>query len=124
MRSVEVLVFEGCPNVELALQRARAALVSTRTEADVRVVRVEDDTSAKRQRFLGSPTIRVDGVDVEPSARERTDFGMQCRVYAVDGRLDGAPPVAWIEAALDGRAIEADVAPSHDCCSPSPSGEK
>ena len=124
MRSVEVLAFEGRPNVELALQRARAALVSTRAEADVAVVRLEDDTSAKRQRFLGSPTIRVDGVDVEPSARDRTDFGMQCRVYAVDGRLDGAPPVVWIEAALEGRAIEADVAPAHDCCSPSPSGEK
>lgn len=99
-RRVEVLVFEGCPNVEAALERAREATVAARVHADVRLVLVGSDDEARRLRFLGSPSVHVDGVDVDPSAAEREDFGLQCRVYAIDGRMEGAPPVDWITVAL------------------------
>ena len=97
---VEVLAFEGCPNMDTAMQRARAAVESTRVPAAVRLVRVESNQDAKRLRFLGSPTVRVEGVDVDESAQERDDFGLQCRVYSVAGKFEGAPPVEWISAAL------------------------
>jgi hypothetical protein len=101
-RSVEVLAFEGCPNVDAALESARAAVGLAIVEADVRLVLVESDESARRLRFLGSPSVHVDGVDVEPGAATREDYGLQCRVYAVDGRMQGAPPTEWIAAALRG----------------------
>jgi hypothetical protein len=103
-RRVEVLVFEGCPNVDVALGRARAAALAAGVGADVRLVLVQSDEDAHRLRFLGSPSVRVDGVDVDPSAAARDDFGLQCRVYASDGRLQGAPPVEWIASALRGEA--------------------
>jgi hypothetical protein len=56
---------------------------------------------AVRKRFLGSPTVHVDGLDVEPDAVTRDDYGLQCRVYWHDGRLEGAPPSRWIAAALE-----------------------
>jgi len=52
--------------------------------------------SAERLRFLGSPTIRVDGKDIEPAARGRTHFGMSCRMYG----SSGVPPRELVEAAL------------------------
>ena len=48
-------------------------------------------------KFLGSPTVRINGVDIEPSARSRTDFGMMCRRYE-DG--SGVPPKDLIRAAV------------------------
>ena len=101
-RRVEVLVFDGCPNVEIALERARAAMATTHTDAEVRVVVVSSDEDARRLRFLGSPSVHVDGVDVDPSAPTRADFGLHCRLYAIGGRMEGAPPVDWIALALRG----------------------
>src|SRR5262245_32881844 len=99
-KKVEILTFEGCPNLAPALEHARRAILDAGVPAEVQVVRVENDPDAMRLRFLGSPTVRVDGVDVEPSAPSRDDYGLQCRVYSVGGRHDGAPPVDWIVAAL------------------------
>lgn len=100
MKMVEVLFFGGCPNIEVAAARARDAIDRAGVDAEVHLVRVEGDADASRLRFLGSPTVRVDGRDVDDSAASRTDFGLQCRVYSIDGRLVGVPPVEWIEAAL------------------------
>ncbi len=106
-RDVEVLVFDGCPNVDVALERARAAVASANVPAEVRLVRVQNDDEAMRLRFLGSPTVRVDGVDIDPSAENRDDFGLQCRLYVVGGRLEGAPPTDSIASALRREATNA-----------------
>jgi hypothetical protein len=97
---LEVLVLDGCPNVDITLQRVRTALAEAEVAADVQIVRVTGDDEARRLRFLGSPTVRVEGVDVEPASASRQDFGMQCRIYAVNGRFEGTPPTDWIAAAL------------------------
>lgn len=104
MKTVDVLYFDGCPNADIAADHARAAVERANTLAEVRLVRIEHAEDAIRHRFLGSPTIRVDGVDVDGSAHTRTDFGLMCRLYMIDGRLAGAPAVGWIEAALRGTA--------------------
>lgn len=101
-KQVEVLVFEGCPNLEPAIGQVREAIARASVPADLLVVRVESDDDAKRLHFLGSPTVRVDGVDVDPASQGRNDFGLQCRVYSVAGSHRGTPPVEWIAAALRG----------------------
>lgn len=117
MIRVEVLFFDGCPNLELATDRVRQAIERAGAEAELHLVRLEGEADAVARGFLGSPTVRVDGRDVDGSAAARTDFGLQCRVYSVDGRLEGAPPIDWIEAALRGETIEGGgTAPAHDCC--------
>ncbi len=123
MQNIDVLIFDGCPNIEPTLKRVRAAITAAQREEDaiIRVVRIETDEDAQRERFLGSPSVRVDGVDVEQAARARTDFGLQCRVYSVGERLDGAPPVEWIGSALRGGSQGDDesggtTTSAHDCC--------
>ncbi len=99
-RVVEILYFEGCPGIDAALDAVKSAMSASAGDVELREVEVTDDESARRLRFLGSPSVRVDGKDVEPDAEKRSDFGVQCRVYSVGGRLRNTPAREWIESAL------------------------
>jgi hypothetical protein len=98
--TIELLFFDGCPNHDRLLAHVRELLGRTVSPADVTLVRIGSDEEAAAQRFLGSPTMRVDGRDVEPGADERTDFGLTCRLYRTPHGLSGMPDDAWILAAL------------------------
>ena len=99
---VDVLFFDGCPSYEALMPRLRTLVREAGQDEDAIVLhRVESAEEAGAQRFLGSPTVRVDGVDVDPGAAERDDFGMKCRIYrSADGQTH-VPPDGWIRSALD-----------------------
>lgn len=100
MAVVELLYFDDCPNWR-SVRKTLDRVVAERSPAhEITLVEIENETAAVAHRFLGSPTVRVDGRDVEPGADERRDYGMQCRVYRTSGGLGGAPDEAWIRAAL------------------------
>ena len=82
---IEVLYFAGCPNHEPTLDLAREVLAELGLEAEIREVLVETPAEAQALRFVGSPSVRVDGVDIEPDARTRTDFALGCRIYEGGG---------------------------------------
>jgi hypothetical protein len=99
---VDVLFFDGCPNYESLLPHLRALLNAGGAEdTTIDLVRVEDAAAAEAERFLGSPTIRIDGEDVEPGADERTDFGLKCRLFATPEGLRGTPADDWVRRALE-----------------------
>lgn len=50
-------------------------------ELTVRTVEVSTPEAAEMLCFLGSPSIRIDGRDVEPGADERGGFALACRIY-------------------------------------------
>jgi hypothetical protein len=64
--------------------------------AGVVEVRVDTDHDAQRLAFLGSPTIRINGTDVDPAAATRHDYGLQCRLYRTTSGFHGTPPDNWI----------------------------
>lgn len=97
---VEVLYFDGCPNHEALLPHLRELLSSAGAATDIELVRVEDADVAERERFLGSPTLRIDGEDVEPGADQRSDFGLKCRLFPTPDGLRGMPADEWVLAAL------------------------
>ncbi len=97
---VEILYFEGCPNYEETGATVERLADELGIDADVRLVRVPDESAAERLRFLGSPTVRVDGRDVEREADERAEYVLACRVYRHEGRLAGEPQERWIRNAL------------------------
>ena len=97
---IEVLTFEGCPHAEPALELVERVLNETGLAADVRRVDVADAESAKLHRFLGSPTIRVNGRDIEPGADDRDQFVLSCRVYRTERRMQGEPDERWLRDAL------------------------
>lgn len=99
---IELFYFDGCPSHEALLRELRKLLASEGIEEQIELRRVETIEQAERQRFLGSPTIRIDGNDVEPGAAGREDFGLKCRLYRTAAGLEPVPPPEWIGAALRG----------------------
>lgn len=99
--TIELLYFDGCPNHEALLAHVRELVTEVEPAPDVVLRRIADDAAAQRERFLGSPTVRVDGRDIEPGADERDDHGMKCRLYATSKGLTGMPADEWLLRALD-----------------------
>jgi hypothetical protein len=103
-RTVELLYFDGCPNHEALLPHLRELLRGAGAGDQVQLRRIADADAARRERFLGSPTVRVDGHDVEPGATERHDFGMKCRLYVTGDGLRRTPLDEWVLDALARRS--------------------
>lgn len=97
---VEILYFDGCPNHVAAVRRVLEVLRDEQVSATVSEVNVGNADDAHKLRFLGSPTIRINGLDIEPSARCSTAYGMVCRTYTVDGRRQGLPPRDLLQRAI------------------------
>ena len=66
---IEVLFFDGCPNRGPAVERLQEVLGEEGISAEVVEVIVTEQSMARELRFLGSPTVRVNGLDAEPAAR-------------------------------------------------------
>jgi len=99
--SVEILSFAGCPSFETLLPRVRDLVGEHGGNPDeITLSAVETLEASVASRFLGSPTVRVDDFDVDPTARRREDFGLKCRLYRSEHGHAPTPPDAWIRTAL------------------------
>jgi hypothetical protein len=97
---VEILYFEGCPNHESARVLVERVASELQIEPQIRLVEVTDPDAAAELRFLGSPTVRVEGVDVEPGAESRRDFALSCRIYRSEPAVAEQPDERWVREAL------------------------
>ncbi|MGA6994339.1 MAG: DUF2703 domain-containing protein [Candidatus Deferrimicrobiaceae bacterium] len=96
---VDVLYFEGCPNHDGAAQMVRRVLDREEIRAEVRTIEVPDPETAQALGFLGSPSIRVNGTDIEDGRKDDPPF-YGCRTYTTQGKTAGLPPEDWLTAAL------------------------
>ncbi len=110
---IELLVFEGCPNLEPARELLQAGMASLGIAGEVREIWVETPEAARQWEFPGSPTLRVNGEDVAPLP-EAFEPALGCRTYVVQGRRQGLPDAAWVLEALR----KAQDAEAHACCTP------
>ena len=99
---VEILYLDGCPNHEPLVARVPALLRAAGIYAELVSRRVESEQEARALRLLGSPTVRVDGRDVEPEADMRSDYGLKCRLYRSADGVSGQPSDQLIVAAAHG----------------------
>lgn len=96
---IEFLYFDGCPNHERAFELLQEVLKENAIQATIERIEIKDDEDAGRHKFIGSPTIRIDGIDVDTVSDDRP-YAKTCRVYVVDGKLSGLPTREMIENAL------------------------
>ena len=89
---IELLWWDGCPSHPEALDDLRVVLSEEGLDPGTVVRReVTSDEQAARERFPGSPTIRIDGADAVPGP-EGEPFSLTCRVYRLrDGRVSPVP---------------------------------
>ena len=99
---VEILYFDGCPSYGTAVKTLKEVLADEGIEAEVVPVAVNTDEEARRLRFPGSLTFRVDERDLF-TAPEREDWRLGCRVYATPEGLRGSPTAEMHRQALKKR---------------------
>ena len=95
--TIQILYFEGCPNHLPTVALVKEVVAKLGKEVQIEEVEVTSPEDAVSKRFLGSPTVLVNGVDIDPRARQRTDYGFSCRMY--DG-MSGLPSEDLLMAAL------------------------
>jgi hypothetical protein len=99
-RRVELLWFSDCPNHPVARQMLADAIERLAPGTRIEEIDASEPEVAAAQRFPGSPTIRVDGIDIEPGFADPGDYTPRCRLYRRAAGLSGVPDPAWIEEAL------------------------
>lgn len=90
--TLELLYLAGCPNRFATVDLVRSALESEGMSAEVRQILISNLEEAIAHGFPGSPTVRVNGIDIEQLAAHGLGAGMACRTYFVEGKLQGLPP--------------------------------
>ena len=95
-----MLFVQDCPHYPATLALIQRVLAELGILADVRSSLVGDRAAAEQARFAGSPTIRVDGRDVEPGSEPPTEIVVGCRLYRLEHSFAGQPAEAWVRAAL------------------------
>lgn len=97
---IELLYFEDCPSYRALLPELHALLKREGIDDEIEMRSVETLDAAEEEHFLGSPTLRINGEDIDPDAAPRTDFGMKCRLYRSEEGTFAIPPERWIVDAL------------------------
>jgi len=98
MKKIEFLYFEGCPSYNKALENLKTVLVEENIEAAVELIHVDSPEDAEKFEFYGSPSIRVNGVDLEG---KRGEHSYSCRIYEIDGLSTGIPTKEFIREKLN-----------------------
>jgi hypothetical protein len=97
---IELLYWDGCPSYPEAKTMLEEVLTRRGIEAPIDMRQVRTDEEAEALRFPGSPTIRIDGRDVDPDGAEGRP-ALNCRIYYLpDGRVSPVPTREQLEAAV------------------------
>jgi len=95
---IELLYIGDCPHHAAARAALAEAIRIEQVVADVAEFEIKDASSACAIGFLGSPSIRIDGNDIETGASGTA--GMYCRTYTESGLPKGVPSLETIRQAL------------------------
>lgn len=96
---VSFLYYEDCPSHDVALERLREVMDEEGIPGVVEVVKVETEEQARELHFVGSPTIRVDGQDIDPP--DDSHYALTCRAYRLaDDRISPLPSKDMIRRAV------------------------
>jgi hypothetical protein len=98
--TVELFYLPGCSNHGLAVDLVHSVLRAEGVPVGVDEVPINNYEDASLHAFPGSPTIRVNGQDIENIPADRLAVGFACRTYHVDGRPQGVPPRFLLEQAI------------------------
>jgi hypothetical protein len=97
---IEFLYWEGCPSYPEARAVLDEVLAARGIEPQIEVLEVTTHDEAVERAFPGSPTIRIDGRDVDPQGAEAPP-SLSCRIYRLpDGRISPVPSREQLEEAL------------------------
>ena len=95
---IELLYFSGCPSWKDGLKNLESALHLEDIPAVIEIIKIRDDEQAARLKFLGSPSFRVNGIDLWHEDRDL--YSMSCRIYSTPAGAKGFPTVDMLRGRL------------------------
>lgn len=97
---VELLYWDGCPSVAEARALLSDALAERGISEPICEREIVSNEDAVAARFPGSPTIRIDGSDIDPAGAD-SRYALTCRIYRLpDGRVSPVPSRQQLQEAL------------------------
>jgi hypothetical protein len=101
MRRIQLFYWDGCPSYPEAEALVRAVVAELGIDAELELIHVGSQEEAEALGFVGSPTIRVDGIDVDAEGAARSRPSLTCRIYVdAAGTVSPVPSRAQVERAL------------------------
>jgi len=117
---IELLYILDCPWCLKTKELIRESLKELAVKADIKEILIDSDEKTKKHNFVGSPTVRINGKDIQEevskgqclpceelveSTKETTEFVKQecrcgCRIYFYEGRQYPYPPKEMIKEAI------------------------
>jgi glutaredoxin len=97
---VEILYTDECPFWKETLRLISEVIADLKTDVTIKKVKVKSEEDAKKLKFPGSPTVRVNGVDIDPAATETAGY-IGCRIYRQQGKTYELPPKQMIKAGFE-----------------------
>jgi hypothetical protein len=101
---IEVLSVEHCPNFPAALALVQRVAAELGLDLQVRTTMIGDQAAAEGTRFPGSPTVRVDGRDVDPDG----EYTLECRLYGTSITLPATPRSSQFARPCCGQPVQPD----------------
>ena len=90
---IELYYFAGCPTYKEATFNLRSVLKELGIDEEIKLILVESQDHAQEFKFQGSPSIVIDGIDLE---RKNDPALFGCRIYEIDGKFSGTPSKQFI----------------------------
>lgn len=97
---IELLYSPDCVHHVTARQLLNEVIAEENIAATIEESRVADEQDARRLDFLGSPSIRVEGMDVDDWSAQPHEYGLRCRVYRKNGQSYGYPSKEMIRSTI------------------------
>ena len=91
---IDLLYFDDCPSWQSALTNLRLVCAEGNLGVPIQLIRLQNVEEAISRRFLGSPSIHVNNIDLWPEEQEEYFWG--CRIYRTPAGLSGWPTVEMI----------------------------
>jgi len=76
MTDIKVLSIKGCEATPPTIDLVKSVAAEMNINIDLNVIVVETPEQAQENRFIGSPTVQINGIDIEPASRKTELFGV------------------------------------------------
>ena len=103
---IELLHFRECHVYKTTLENIKEVIKEKGLDTEVNLKEIKNDKQALSNKFLGSPTVRINGMDIEPNAQKINKYSMTCRLYLENGVVNELPSKRMIRQAIDKTLME------------------
>jgi len=97
---IGILFIEGCPGVLPTAKHIKEVISEEAVDAEISLILIETAEDARQLHFTGSPTVRINGIDIETNIKDIKDYALRSRLYTIDGKKSGYPSKDMIRDAI------------------------